>query len=357
MANVRATIRDVARLAGASTAAVSAVLNGSGQHNIRVGQATRARIVAAAAELGYTPNRLAQSLVTGRTGVLGLVFPYSGAYTERNPFFMQIVPGIFDEVVEQKYNIMLHTAIGENWNETDPNALIDPRVAGLLLVLPEPNSAVIARCRERRFPCVALVYEPDSEEVCAVNADDFQGGLLATEHLLRLGHRRIAHLVGRPGVFSTEARKRGYLAALEEAGVEADPTLLIPAGYDWSDGYRATLQLLALPPSQRPTAAFAANDLCAEGVLKALREHGLRAPDDLALVGYDDTWFAAITQPALTSVHMPIYSIGKVGAQLLITLVEGREPAIRQPFLPVSLTIRDSCGASQTRAEESRAGS
>src|SRR5262249_24480690 len=123
-----ATLRDVAKRAGTSIASVSAVLNTNGRHNIRGSQATRQRIYEAAAELHYTANPLAQSLVTRKTGVLGLVFPYSSAFTDRNPFCTHVMSGIFEEVVRERYNLMLHTAIGDDWNQAEENALIDPRV-------------------------------------------------------------------------------------------------------------------------------------------------------------------------------------------------------------------------------------
>jgi DNA-binding LacI/PurR family transcriptional regulator len=324
--------------------AVSAVLNTKGRHNIRVSQETRERICAVAAELGYTANPIAQSLVTRKTGVLGLVFPYSRAFTDRNPFCTQVMSGVFEEVVRERYNLMLHTAIGDDWNAADENALLDPRVDGLILVLPNPESPVVERCLRRGFPCVAVVYQPPSEAICAINSDDFTGGKLATEHLIHLGHRRIAHLVGNPEIATTAGRKQGYLAALEAAGRSPDPVLLIPAGFDWKDGYEATERLLELPVSQRPTALFAANDLCADGALRALRERGLRVPEDMALVGYDDTWFATMTHPTLTSVYMPIYEMGMLAAKMLIALVEGREVAERQPVLPVRLSVRESSG-------------
>ncbi|MCS6859211.1 MAG: LacI family transcriptional regulator [Abditibacteriales bacterium] len=344
-----ATIRDVAKLAGTSVSAASAVLNGSGRGVIRVGPETRRRIEAAAEQLGYMPNPIAQSLVTRRTGVLGLIFPYSSAFIDRNPFCTQVMAGVFEEVVHAKYNLMLYTAIGDEWNAADENALIDPRVDGLILVIPAPHSPVIARCMRERRPYVALVYEPDAEEVYAVNADEFTGGRLATEHLIRLGHRRIAHLRGDPGVASTAPRERGYIAALEAAGMPPAAALIVPAGFDWKEGYEAMKRLLELPSSQRPTAVFAANDLCAEGALRALRERGLRVPEDMAVVGYDDTWFATMTQPPLTSVHMPLYEMSQRATQMLIAQVEGNDVAVRQPVLPVSLTVRESCGAQSAR--------
>jgi DNA-binding LacI/PurR family transcriptional regulator len=338
------TIRDVALLAGTSVAAVSATLNGAERHNIRVGQKTRERIFAAAAHLNYTPNPLAQSLVTRKTGVLGLVFPYSGAFTDRNPFCAEVMAGVFEEVICEKYNLMLHTAIGNDWNAVDPKTLLDRRVDGLILVLPNPDSPVLARCLQESFPCVALVYAAPSADVCTVNADEFTGGRLAADHLIQLGHRRIAHLVGDPLVATTEPRKNGYLMALETAGISPDPALIVPADFSWKGGYEAMRHLLNLPLSKRPTALFAANDASAEGAMRLLRERGLQAPDDIAIVGYDDTWFATMTQPMLTSVHMPVREMAMLATQMLIALVEGRTVPVRQPVLPVTLTVRASCG-------------
>jgi DNA-binding LacI/PurR family transcriptional regulator len=348
--DMAATLRDVAKLAGTSASAVSSVLNGHGRHNIRVAETTRRRILAAAEQLGYAPNPIARSLVTRKTGVLGLVFPYSHAFTDRNPFCTQIMSGVFEEVIREKYNLMLHTATGDDWNAADESALLDPRVDGLILVLPTPDSPVIARCRAEEFPYVAVVYAPESEDVYAVNADDFTGGRLATEHLIRLGHRRIAHLSGIPSVATTHQRLCGYLAALEAVGIAPNPDYLVPGGFDTHIGYRSMMQLLDLPPETRPTAVFAANDQCAEGAIRAVRERGLNVPGDMAVVGYDDTWFAVMTHPKLTSVHMPIYALGTLATQMLIALVEGREPAERQPVLPVSLNVRESCGAMPPRS-------
>ncbi|HLK61334.1 MAG TPA: LacI family DNA-binding transcriptional regulator [Chthonomonadaceae bacterium] len=336
------TIRDVAERAGTSVAAVSAVISVNRSHNIRIGHKTRARILEAAEQLGYKPNPLAKSLVTGKTGVLGLAFPYSRAFADNNPFTSCIMSGVFEEAVRERYNVMLHTAIGNDWNSADENALIDPRVDGLLLVIPAPNSPVIARCRQLHVPYVALVYAADDPDVFAVNAEEFVGGQIATEHLLSCGHRRIAHLVGNPAVATTEPRKCGYLAALEAAGVPVDEGLIVPAGFDYRDGVGATQQLLELPPDRRPTALFAANDLCADGALGAMRAAGIRVPEEMAVVGYDDTWFAAMTQPALTSVHMPIHEMGMLATQMLIAQVEGREVAQRQVTLPVTLSVRAS---------------
>ncbi len=343
------TLRDVARVARTSLSAVSVTLNGTTGDTIRIGQATRERILAAAEQLGYTPNRLAQSLVLRKTGVLGLAFPYSHAFVDRNPFCTQIMSGVFAEAIRAHYNLMLHTASGDNWNAADAGALIDPRVDGLLLVLPSPDSPVVERCLSQEFPCVTLGYTPQSKAVYAVNSDEFTGGRLATEHLLNLGHRRIAHFVGRPGTATTEPRKQGYLAAMQAGGGELSPELLIPAGLAEADGSDAMRRLLDTPKAQWPTAVFAANDPCALGALRVLDQRGVRAPQEMAIVGYDDTWYAAMTSPQLTSVRMPILEMGALATTMLIDLIEGRPPTDRQPVLPVSLTIRQSCGAQLPR--------
>jgi len=337
-----ATIRDVAKLAGASVGAVSAVLSDTRRHNIRVGLATRERIRAAAAQLEYTPNPIAQMLVTRKAGVLGLVFPYTEAFIDRNPFCTQVMAGIFEEVVRERYNLMLHTATGANSREDAESMMLDPRVDGLILVLPPSDSTIISRCQQRGFPCVAVVCKNDLGNVCTINADEFSGGRMAAEHLIGLGHRRIAHLAGDPKISTSEPRREGYLAALAQAGIEIDPELITGQGFDYRDGQAGMAHLLSLPEDRRPTAVFAANDLSADGALRLLHERGLRVPEDVAVVGYDDTWFAQMTKPNLTSVRMPIYEMGMLAAQMLIAMVEGREIADRQPILPVSLSIRES---------------
>lgn len=336
------TIRDVANLAGTSVAAVSAVISENRNHNIRIGHKTRTRILEAAEQLGYKPNPLAKSLVTGKTGVLGLVFPYAQAFTDGNPFSTGIMSGVFEEVIRARYNIMLHTAVGNDWMRADENIQMDPRVDGLLLVIPPLHGGLLERCHRTGFPYVAMVAMTDDPDIFVVNADELAGGRIATEHLVQIGHRRIAHLAGDPKVASSEPRRCGYLAALAAAGLPIDEALIAPAGFSAPDGYAAMKLLLEMPPNRRPSAVFAANDLCADGALRALQEAGIRVPQEMAVVGYDDTWFATMTQPQLTSVCMPIHAMGVAATQMLIARVEGREIAQRQVVLPVTLSIRSS---------------
>ncbi len=336
------TIRDVAKLAGTSVGSVSAALNGTGKHNIRVGLETRARIHDAARQLRYTPNPVARGLATRRSGVIGLAFPYAGAFIDRNPYTTQIMQGVFEEVVREKYNLMLHMAVGGNEEGIAENILLDPRMDGLILVLPAPGSHVLAKCRDRQYPCVAVTGGTDTPNISTINADDVAGGKLGTQHLIDLGHRRIAYLCGSSSVSTSVPRRIGYLSALREHGIEASSELILDSGFDWRDGYDSMAALLELPREKRPTAVFAANDLCADGVLRLLRERGLSVPDDISVVGYDDTWYAEMTGPKLTSVHMPIYEMGVLAAQVLIAIVRGEEAPPTQHLLPVHLTVRES---------------
>ncbi len=335
------TIRDVAKLANTSVTAVSATMSKNPSGKIRVSSETRERILAAASQLGYSPNRVAQSLASGKTGVIGLVFPYSHAFVDQNPFCTQVLSGVMEEAVKERYNLMLHTAVGDDWNAADEAALLDPRVDGLLVVLPAPHSRLVDRCQKDNFPCVSLVYHSDHENVYTVNAEEVTGGRLATQHLLEAGHRRIAHISGLEGIASTEARLQGYLQALREAGCEKKART-IAGTFEQKGGYAAMNQLLDLPPHERPTAVFACNDLCAAGALEAVAERGLSVPDDIALVGYDDTWFATMTSPPLTSIHLPIREMAMCAAEMLIGLVEGKKPSRSHPVLPVTLTLRAS---------------
>ena len=341
---VAVTLLDVARLAGASKSAVSATLNGSVSTSTRVSQETRERIYAAAAQLGYVPNPIAKSLATGKTGVLGLMLPFEDAFISQNPFCSTLMAGIMREVLAEKFNLMLYTATS-GMSMDQAASQVDSRVDGLLLVIPPEDCEIFAKCAKRHIPYVSVLRKPEAGSF-VVNSDDFAGGHLATNHLIQQGHRRIAHLMGNFGVCTTEPRRNGYRAALREAGIAGDPRWEIPSDFLRLPGYLATKVMLLQPSAERPTAIFACNDLCAAGAMQALAEAGMRVPQDVAVVGYDDTLFCTVTQPPLTSVHMPIAEMGSLAARMLIAQVQRQEVAEPNLCLPVSLSIRHSCGAS-----------
>lgn len=339
------TLKDVALRAGTSPAAVSATLNGTLGKSTRVSAQTRERILAAAAELGYVSNAIAKSLATGRTGVLGLMLPYSSSFVEHDPFLTNVINGILAEVVRRRYNLMLYTATSEE--EGDCAAImVDSRVDGVILVIPPDGSPILENCRSRKIPFVSVLRVPQTADEWVVNSNDYEGGRLATQHLIELGHRKIAHIGGNPAVTTTPERQRGYLDALIAAGIEPDPRLLVQGGFSRDGGAAATRKLLDLRAG-RPTAVFCANDLCAHGAIQAAQARGVRVPDQLAVVGYDDTWYSNMTNPPLTTVNMAIETMGVRAARLLIAQIEKQPTPERQPVLPVSLTIRESCGAAR----------
>jgi LacI family transcriptional regulator len=340
---MRITLKDVAREAETSVAAASATLSGKPSGNMRISEATRRRVIEVAARLGYVPNPIARSLTTGRTGVLGLVFPYVDAFVDRNPFCSMLMNGVFTEAIQDSYNMMLYTVRDGFWAGKHK---IDPRVDGLVLALPASDEPLLLRCRESNFPCVAIVCAPQPDPIMTVNADDYQGGILATKHLLELGHKRIMMLHGGDLVSTNLPRLEGYRRAMQESGVQVTPDLIVRAGFDWRPGFEAMTAVLERPQAEWPTAIFAVNDLCAAGAIRAIKAKGLSIPEDFAIVGFDDTWFSTTTQPMLTSVRMPIKEMGALATRMLASEVNGKPIEERHPVLPVSLTIRNSCGAS-----------
>lgn len=334
------TIRDVAKLAGTSATAVSATLSGSSNTNIRVGKETRERIFAAAAQLGYSPSEIAKSLATGKTKVIGLVLPYADAFVDQNPFASEVMSGIMHEVVDRQYNLMMFTATaGMSYNQIA--MLIDSRVEGVLLVMPPDDGAIHLKCERKRIPYVSILRKPHDGS-WTVNSDDYAGGVLAAKHLYELGHRKVAVLTGSEDVTTSQPRYCGFASVYEEAGLQVE---MVSSGFGWRPGLDAMHEILQRPAKNVPTAIFAANDLCAEGAMRVAKEFGLSIPTDLSVIGYDDTWFAAMTQPPLTTVKMPIAEMGQRAASMLIDRLEDKKVVDHNPVLPVSLTIRHSCGA------------
>jgi DNA-binding LacI/PurR family transcriptional regulator len=309
---------------------------------MRIGEPTRQRILDAAAKLGYVPNPIARSLSTGRSGVLGLAFPYVDAFVDRNPFCSMIMNGVFSEAIADSFNMMLYTVRDGYW--TDKHR-VDPRIDGMIMVLPPTGDPLLERMAESKFPCVAVVCGPQPSPVMTVNADDFEGGLIATRHLIGLGHERILMLHGTDTVSTNQPRINGYRSALKESGLKVSDDLIVAAGFDWKPGFDSMCAVLDRPRREWPTAVFAINDLCAAGAIRAIKSRGLSVPDDIAVVGFDDTVFATTTNPMLTSVRMPIKEMGSLAARMLADEVGGNPPTERHPVMGVSLTIRNSCGS------------
>lgn len=332
---------DIAARAGTTIGVVSVALNGAKSTTLRVSPETRKRIQDLAAELGYRRDPRASALATGKNHVIGLMLPHAHSFAVPDPFYSLVSSGVAAAASQLGYNLMLYTAVAEE--ESDRAAkMVDRRVDGLILVLPPDDTPIVDECRHRGVAAIAILQRPDQAPL-TVNSCDYEGGRLATEHLIELGHRKIAHLYGNRAIHTSETRHRAYVDALANVGIKADPELTVDGSFDRPIAHAATQKLLKLPPERRPTAIFAANDLSAHGAIEAIHEAGLRVPEDVSVVGYDDTWYALVTSPPLTSVNMAVDLIGRRAAEMLIASIDGR-PDQQHAVLPVSLTVRRSSG-------------
>ncbi|MFF7765295.1 LacI family DNA-binding transcriptional regulator [Streptomyces massasporeus] len=323
------TIRDVAERAGVSKSLVSLVLRGSDQ----VRPEKRDAVLRAARELGYRPNAAARSLSEQRTRTVGVLLN-----DLRNPWFVDLLDGLNSLLHAGGLRMLLADARLNRRTGQDPaDPLLDLRVDGLVVVGTLPDPAALGQVAERIPVVLAGSREPAPPGVDVVAGDDERGALLVAEHLIGLGHRRIAHIAGY-GVVG-ELRRRSFEATMRRHGL-ADEVLVEPSDMTEEGGYRTTVRLLSSP--DRPTAVFAVNDIAAIGVLSAAEELGLRVPRDLSVVGYDNTSIARLRHVWLTSVDNSSHEVGRRAAQCLLKRFEGAGGAGRVQLAAPTLEIRGS---------------
>ena len=324
------SVKDVAARSGVSFQTTSKVLNGGGS----VSEATRARILQAASDLGYVPNLQARSLVMQRTRTIGLI---AGDFSD--PGLSRCLAGAEAEARREGYGLMLTSVEREgSGTEYALPAMMERRVDGILLAAPQmEDDPALPHVLDPSLPVVS-VNHIDGGGVTTVSADDEQAGRLAAGHLVEKGHRVIGALTGFTRRRTTQSRHQGYVHALGQAGITATPDLFEEAGDDVAGGLAALPRLLARRPDV--TAVFCHSDLVAVGALTALRTLGKRVPVDCSVVGCDGLDSAAFTSPPLTTVRVPFYDIGTEAMRVLLKLVAGGAAAGAR--VPVRLIIRDS---------------
>jgi LacI family transcriptional regulator len=329
------TIREIAQLAGVSIATVSRVVNASGY----VSEKTRSAVESVIREHGYTANRTARGLSGGRTGLVGVTVPRIHL-----AYFSLIVAGVAEALYEHDMRIVLCPTLHEHAREV---SLLERLMHGTtdcgLLVLPEESSSELRTLMNHGYRFV--VVDPRKridERVPTVSAAHSSGADQATRHLLDLGHRRIGAITGPRGTMATEERQRGYHAALAAAGVLPDPELVIESNFDIDGGRKAASALLDL--ADPPTAIFAFNDPLAIGAMQAALARNLRIPQDLSVVGFDDTAEAELVTPALTTVRQPLAEMGRMAVSLLIRLLENHRFEALHVELATQLIVRASSG-------------
>jgi LacI family transcriptional regulator len=333
------TLNDVAKLAGVSTMTVSRVINGSGYTSPE----SRARVNRAIAELGYMPNVLARQLRSRRTKTLALVMTDIA-----NPFFTTIARGVEDAARPKGYAVMFCNTDESVDEELDyVRVLIQRRVDGVLLVPASDSSGSLELLKANGLPAVVLDRRLRSGAVDAVRADSEGGAYLAARHLLDLGHREIAVLVGPESVSTSADRVSGYRRAMLEAGIDPDTQQILFGQYTEASGHEMTGRLIAA--HSRPTAIFAGNNFIAFGAIQALREAGLEIPDDISIVVFDDLpqgW----VMPFLTVIAQPAYEIGRLAAEMMIERLEADQPLEQRTIvLPCELITRRSSAPPRLR--------
>lgn len=331
-----ATIRDVAERAGVSTATVSRALNDRGYCSSGV----RDRVRAAAESLGYVPNALARGLKTRRSLLIGLLVP---GLTD--PFFTDVAQGVESVASARGFQVLLGIGLRDQAREAAYlDLMLAHHVDGVLIAPAGDADAPVRRLVAAGTPTVVIDDVPDESLVDAVRADNVGGARQLANHLLALGHRRIALLNGRVASTSACERERGFRQAFADAGLPLDERLVRHGGWTTDDAAHRAADLLREP--DRSTAIVAASAPLAAGTLLAMRAVGLRAPDDVALASFDDIPFAADLDPFLTVAAQPAAAMGRRAAAMLIERIAGDETGPpREVVMPVTLEVRRSCGA------------
>ena len=339
-AKTHLTIRDVAALAGVSQGTVSKVLNEAPG----VGAGTRTRVLKVIQDLDYQPDASARSLVVRRTGSIGVIIPHTGSYSMASSYWPVLLTAITETAAARSQNVLLSTARSEEDVDSAYQSILrGRRVDGLVVGAEQFGQKQLVELRFKGFPFVMVGKSPFVSH-WHVDVDNAGGARLVTEHLLRLGHRRVAMLGGPAHFPCVHERLEGYRSAMAAAGLE--PRAYHSAYHD-ETAVRYIKELLfdLLGAEPRPTALFvAAGDLVIPA-LAATREMGLRVPSDLALGAFDDHPYYEHFDPPITAVSQPVHDLGQAAADLLFALMEGEATAARDVILPTRLVVRRSCGS------------
>jgi LacI family transcriptional regulator len=330
-----ATLRDVARVAGVHPGTVSRALNP--QTRGLVNERTARRVQAAAEELGYRPNPIARGLRTNRSNTIGVLVP-----DLMNPLFAAVVRGIEDGLREAGYTPLIANTDNDGERERIAYEAMSARqVDGFIAATARRDHWLLADQVQSGPKLVLVNRRVDSDAIPAVTGDDHQGVRLAVEHLIELGHRRIAHLAGSQALYTGWSRHQGFVDAMARAGLEVDPGLVVFSdAFTEREGARCCSQLLER--RRDFTAIVAGNDLLALGCYDALEARNLRCPEDVSVVGYNDMPFVDRFRPPLTTVRVPHYELGATAAELMLEQLQERETPPRQLLLAPELVARGS---------------
>jgi DNA-binding LacI/PurR family transcriptional regulator len=327
-------MRDVARRAGVSTATVSRALAGSGA----VSPEVRQRVLSVAAELSYVPSRLPANLRSKSVRILSLVVG-----NVRNPYFPELIGGAEEAAGRAGFSLLFGDSDEDAGRESAIlSQLAVERVAGVAIAAAAGVTAGLRAVLAVRIPVVAVDRRLPGLEIDTVTVDNEAAMYRGVRHLLELGHRRIALVGGPLDVSSISERHEGYLRALDEAGIAPDPELILHADLREAVAWTATTEVLARRPA--PTALVTVNNLATVGALKAVRHAGLRVPDDVSVLGFDDLLAGELLDPPLTAIAQPTYSIGQRAIELLVRRIVSPDDPVSDLVLDTELIVRASTG-------------
>ena len=327
----RPTMRDVAKATGFSVNTVSRALSDKPDVN----EETRKTIVEAATKMGYRPNKLARSLRSKKTHTIGVIVADIA-----NPYFGALVKGVEKEARKRHYSVILLNTDEDYERESEAiQVVLEERVDGIIISPTQKETGTVKNLLQLGIPFVLFGRRFSDLETNYVVTDDVHGGFLATEHLISLGHRRIGMINGPIHISSAKERFQGYREALGRYGLKQDQSLVTAGAVTMEDGYEVAESLLNKNP--RPTAIFAFSDFVSFGVMKAIRKVGLKVPEDISVVGYDDNQFASCSETPLTTIHIPKEELGINAAKVLKEQFDANQP-IKKVELPVDLIVRQS---------------
>ena len=316
------TIQDIAKIAGVSQATVSRVLN----HKPTVDPDIREHVMKVVNEHGFVPSIAASVLRGGRTQLIGVLAPPLTL-----PYVPEIMLGVAEVTDRTEYEVVLYMmSPARNHHDVLDRILAMKLSAGLLAIVPGSLGPYLDYLSQQGVSIVTIEDQVAPINTPWIGIDNTKGGYEATRYLLSLGHRRIAHILGPAGYLCTNERYEGYCQALREAGLEVDSSLVWQGDFSVEAGQVCAHQILSRPPEERPEAIFAANDQTAFGVMDVVEQYGLRIPDDLSLMGFDDMPMTAFKKPGLTTIRQPHQEMGVFACELLLSLIDPQ----KHPFTP-----------------------
>lgn len=327
-------LSEVAKIAGVSPITASRAIRGTGY----VSEAARARIMAAAAQLNYTPDMLARRMRGDKSNLLGVFVNHYGSLV-----LHELTKAISDEARQQGYDIVLFNA--ERFDSPARAAtcnMLSKLCDGVLLLLPSFEDRYLDVLEKQGLPCVFVSFDARPVSLPVVVVENRAAARQAVEYLLGLGHRRIAFIAGTPGTGQSAERQKGYADALQAAALPVDPALMMEGGFMQSGGYAATERLLAL--DQPPTAIFAANDEMAFGAIDAAHSLGMAVPEQMSVMGFDDIPTASGVFPPLTTMRQPVSDMAASAVGEVIALIQGGAVAAKRIAFPLELVVRQSTG-------------